>query len=72
MKIAKKEPLELAPEACIVCHRSAKRMKRGDGWIYLSGVDPVGSMACGKICLSIALARAQETGRVDGIKGTVN
>jgi len=58
------DDLEVAPAHCIVClkHPSGPH---GTGWTYISGAYPLGSMACSKKCLEIALHRYSVTGRTD-------
>lgn len=59
---------DLAPLTCIVCQVPVPSVPEGAvaaGWTYLSGVKPVGAMACSARCTKQAIARFRKTGRVD-------
>jgi len=62
---------ELAPEECIVCGKK-KKLPPGtvNTWVYLAGATPLGSMACGPECATVAVERFVATGRCDD-KGRV-
>lgn len=61
---------ELAPEACIVCgKRMPEQPPTPNTWVYLSGTEPLGSMACGAECAAVAVERFHRTGRCDARGG---
>jgi hypothetical protein len=61
---------EIAPEACIVCAKPAPIADKaaGQGWRYLAGAKPLGSLACSQRCQDVAIRRFYKTGRCD-LKG---
>lgn len=55
----------LAPGSCIVCNKPMPEIDVDGTWTYIAGGEPLGSMACSKDCLRVALGRYSRTGRLD-------
>ncbi len=57
---------ELAPAACIVCGKPIPETQpHPNTWVYLANAEPLGAMACGPDCATVAIERFQYTGRCD-------
>jgi predicted nucleic acid-binding Zn ribbon protein len=57
---------KLQQQACVVCKKARpKDDKEAEGWLYLLGAIPLGSMTCSTACLEAANQRIKTTGRCD-------